>query len=139
VGEGNFWDVTLSFEVPLFFWQKQKGEVAEASANSEAAAAELKYTELSVDLEVESSFSNAVSYKNQIELFEKEVLKEADEVYSMAIISYQEGKIGSIGLIDARRTLIDLKQSYLETLMQYRLAMAELEKLVGRSLEGGKN
>ena len=138
VGEGDFWDVTLSFEVPLFFWQKQKGEVAEASANSKAAAAGLKFTELSVGLEIESSYNNAVSYKNQIQLFEREVLKEADEVYRMAMISYQEGKISSIALIDTRRTLIDLKKSYLETLLQYHLAMADLEKLIGRSIEGGK-
>jgi len=137
-GEPNYWDVTLSFEVPLFFWQKQRGEIAESKATLEAAKSELRLMELTVSLEVENAFQNANSYKNQIELFEREVLKEAEEVYRMSMISYLEGKIGSIELIESRRTLIELKQSYAETLFNFQLALAELEKFVGTALQGGK-
>lgn len=35
-GEGTYWDVTLSFPIPLFFWQPKKGEIREAQANVEA-------------------------------------------------------------------------------------------------------
>ena len=91
--------------------------------------------ELSVSLEVENAFHNAISFQDQIEFFEKEVLKEADEVYRMSMISYKEGKIGSIELITSRKTLIELKQSYAETLLNYQLALAELEKFVGGYFE----
>lgn len=138
-GEENTWDINLSFEIPVFFWQKQKGEIAEASSNIESLKSELSYVELNVTLEVENAHQNAISCQNQITLFEEEILKEAEEVYRMSMISYREGKVGSLELMDARRTLIELKKAYAETLLNYQLALVELEKFVGTALEGEKN
>jgi len=139
INEPTTWDVTLSFQVPLFFWQHKRGEVAEAQANIASQEAELEYTGLSISLQVEQAFHNAASFRSQIDFFEQQVLEEAEEVYNMSLISYKEGKIGSIELIQSRKTLIELKQSYAETLLNYRLALAELEKFVGGPIEGGKN
>jgi outer membrane protein TolC len=135
--EPTTWDVSLSFQVPLFFWQPIKGEIAEAKANIESQKQEARFIELSISLEVQNAYHNAVSFKNQIDFFENQVLKEAEEVYRMSMISYKEGKIGSIALIESRKTLIEIKQSYGETLLNYQLALAELEKLVGTSIGGG--
>lgn len=132
--EPTTWDITLSFEVPLFFWQKINGEIAEVNANLAAANERLKYLELSVGFEVESVYYNAVSLQNQVRLFEKEVLDEAEQVYQMSMMSYREGKIGSIELIESRRSLVELKQVYAETLFNYQLALAELEKSLGTSM-----
>ncbi len=137
--EPTTWDVSLSFQVPLFFWQNKRGEINEAAANVAAKKAELTYTELSISLEVENAFLNALSFRDQIEFFEKQVLQEAEEVYNMSLISYKEGKIGGIELIQSRKTLIELKQAYAGTLFNYQSALAELEKFVGGPLEGGKN
>ena len=133
-GEPSTWDVTLEFQVPLFFWQTHKGEAAEANANILSQKQEARLLQLSVSLEVENAFHNAAAFQDQIEFFEKQVLEEAEEVYRMSMISYKEGKIGSIELIESRKTLIELKQSYAETLLNYQLALAELEKFVGQSL-----
>jgi cobalt-zinc-cadmium efflux system outer membrane protein len=132
--EPTTWDVTLGFEVPLFFWQKAGGEIAEANANMAAAGERLKYIEMSVSLEVENAFYNLVSLQNQMDLFEKDILEEAEQVYRMSMISYKEGKIGSIELIEARRSLVEVKQAYAETLFNHRLAAAELEKFLGTSI-----
>jgi outer membrane protein TolC len=132
--EPTTWDITLSFEVPLFFWQKINGEIAEVNANLAAANERLKYLELSVGFEVESVYYNAISLQNQVRLFEKEVLDEAEQVYQMSMMSYREGKIGSIELIESRRSLVELKQVYAETLFNYQLALAELEKSLGTSM-----
>jgi len=94
--EPTTWDVSLSFQVPLFFWQNKRGEINEAAANVATKKAELSYTGLSISLEVENAVLNALSFRDRIEFFEKQVLREAEEVYDMSLISYKEGKIGSI-------------------------------------------
>lgn len=137
--EPDTWDVSLSFQVPLFFWQKAKGEVAEARANREAAKQRLKHTRLAVSLEVENAYYNALSLRNQITLYEKEILEEAQEVYRMSMISYREGKIGGIELIEARRALVDIKGAYAETLFNHQLALADLEKSLGLSTVNAVN
>lgn len=136
IGEGDFWDFTLSFPIPLFFWQPKKGEIAEAEANIRALTKEAEYLKNAITLEVEEATMNAVTASNQIRLFEEEILTQAEEVYNMFLFSYQEGEIGGIELIDARRTLIEALTSYADALFAYDVALAALEKSIGQKLEG---
>ncbi len=138
VGEGTYWDVTLSFPIPLFFWQPKKGEIAEAEANIESLKREVEHLKNSITLEVEEAYTNALTADNQIQLFEDEMLTQAEEVYKMFLFSYQEGEIGGIELIEARRTLLETRKSYSDALYNYDVALAALEKSIGQGLEGEK-
>jgi outer membrane protein TolC len=135
-GEKTTWDFTLSFPIPLFFWQPKKGEIAEASANIEALKRYQQHLQNTIGLEVEEAYLNAVTAENQIELFEKEILTQAEEVYKMFLFSYQEGEISGIELIEARRTLIEARRSYADALFNYGITLAVLEKSIGQNLEG---
>ena len=136
LGEGSWWDVTLSFPIPLFFWQPARGEIAEAAANIRVLQKETEHLENTIGLEVEEAFTNAQGALNQIRLYEDEILTQAEEVYNMFQFSYQEGEIGGIELIEARRTLIEARTSYADALFNYRTAIADLEKSIGQTLEG---
>jgi outer membrane protein TolC len=136
-GQPKTWDFTLSFPLPIFFWQPKKGGIAEAEANIESLKREADHLKNTISLEVEEAFTNYLSTSNQIKLFEDEILGQAEEVYSMFLFSFQEGEIGGIELIEARRTLIDAKKSYADAVYNYHVAIAALEKSVGQTLEGG--
>jgi outer membrane protein TolC len=88
-------------------------------------------------LEVEEAALSALTAGRQIRLFEEEILTQAEEVYNMMLFSYQEGEIGGIELIEARRTLIEARKSYADALCNYSVALAVLERSVGRPIEGG--
>jgi outer membrane protein TolC len=135
-GEGEWWDVTLSFPIPLFFWQPAKGEIAEAQANVNSLNSEFEHLKNTINLEVEESYMNAEFASSQIKLFEEEILTQAEEAYEMFLFSYQEGEIGGIELIDARRTLIQARTSYADALYNYEVALASLEKSIGQRLKG---
>ncbi len=135
-GEGAWWDVTLSVPIPLFFWQPKKGEIAESEANIRALQKEADHIKNTIALEVEEAYTNAVTAENQIRLFETEILSQAEEVYNMFLFSYQEGEIGSIELIAARRTLLESAQSYADALFNYEAALAALERSIGQALKG---
>ena len=53
----------------------------------------------------------------------------------MFLFSFQEGEIGGIELIEARRTLIEARKSYAGALHNFSVALAALEKSVGQKLE----
>ena len=135
-GEGSWWDVTLSMPIPLFFWQPKKGEIAEAEANIIAIQKEADHIKNTINLEVEEAYMNAITAENQIQLYETEILSQAEEVYNMFLFSYQEGEISSIELIAARRTLLESAQSYADALFNYEAALAALERSIGQTLEG---
>jgi outer membrane protein TolC len=137
-GEKTTWDFTLSLPIPLFFWQPKKGEIAEAEALMKSLQNEAEHLSNAISLEVEEAYMNALTASNQITLFEEQILTQAEEVYNMFLFSFQEGEIGGIELIDARRTLIEARKSYADALFNYDTTLAALEKSVGQSLEGEK-
>lgn len=130
-GEKTTWDFTLSVPIPLFFWQPLRGEVAEAEALGRSLQKEMTHMEMLVGLEVEEAYSRAATAADQIKLFEEDILAEAEEAYDMFLFSYQEGEIGGMELIDARRTLIEVRQSYAEALYNYGVTLSLLERSVG--------
>ena len=137
-GEGTFWDVTVSVPIPLFFWQPKRGEIAEAESNYRALEFEALHLEYSISLEVEEAFRNAQSALRQIRLFEEEIILQAEEVYNMYLFSYQEGEIGALELIEARRSFIEANTSYADARYDYALSLAALERSVGESIQGEK-
>jgi len=135
-GEMTTWDFTLSFPIPLFFWQPKRGEIAEAEALIKSLQNEKAHLHNAISLEVEEAYMNALTAGHQITLFEEQILTQAEEVYNMFLFSFQEGEIGGIELIEARRTLIEARKSYADALFNYDITLAALEKSVGQSLEG---
>ena len=121
-----------------FSGSPKKGEIAEAEANIESLKRGAEHLQNAISLEVEEAYMTALTAANQIKLFEDEILTQAEEVYNLFLFSYQEGEIGGIELIEARRSLMEARQSYADALYNYDLALAALEKSIGQKLEGEK-
>ncbi len=138
-GEEDSWDVTLSLELPVFFWQPARGEIAEAAANLRALREEEAHLANVVALEVEEAYVNLTTATDQIRLFEEDILTQAEEAYQMYEFAYQQGEIGAIDLIEARRTLNDARTSYADALFNYDVARAATERSIGRPIEEQQN
>lgn len=134
VGEARTWDVTVALPIPLFFTQPLKGEIAEAQANYNSLENELKNLQNSIRLEVENAYHLALTAQNLIYLFDKDMLKQSEQVYQKLLFSYEQGEISGIELIEARKTLIETRKSYGDALFSYDVALASIEKSTGQSL-----
>ena len=135
-GEPRTWDVTVSAAVPLFWWQPRKGAIADADARRRAAGHDLQMLREAVALEVEQAYLNVVTTRAQIDAFEADILAPANRVYEMLLFSFQQGELGGIELIDARRTLSQARQAYADALYDHSVALAALEQSVGRPVRG---
>jgi outer membrane protein TolC len=130
--EPTSWSFTVSVPLPFLFKQRQNAEIAEAKANIGALQWETDQTRNTIRVEVETAYTNAQKARDEIALYQNQILPQAQEVYDMFLFSYQEGEIGGIELIEARRTLNDSRRSYADALFEYNLALASVEKAVGR-------
>jgi cobalt-zinc-cadmium efflux system outer membrane protein len=131
-GERTTWSFTVQVPLPFLFKQRQKAVIAEAQANVGMLERETDQVRNSIVLDVEEAYTDAQKAQSQILLYQQEILPQAQEVYDMFLFSYQEGEIGGIELIEARRTLNESRKSYADALFEYALALATLEKAVGR-------
>ncbi len=135
-GEAKTWDFSLSVSVPLFFWQPKKGAIAEAEAAVQALRRENDHLRNTIRREVEEATLSALSARDQIELFEGEILKPAEAVYNAFLYRFEKGEISGIDLIEARRSLMEARRSYADALLNYHVTLASLERSIGRPLEG---
>ncbi|HDT13478.1 MAG TPA: TolC family protein [Candidatus Aminicenantes bacterium] len=135
-GEVTTWDFTLSVPIPLFFWQPARGRIAEAQAQIRSSERQAEDLANRIGLEVGEAWLSAQAAEAQIALFEKDILTQAEESFDLIRFSFQEGEVGGIELIDARRTLLEVRKSYADALYNYRITLAALERSVGEPLEG---
>lgn len=123
-----------AFGVPLFFWQHQRGEVAQAQHREEELAANLADIRAQVSLDVQSAFAGASTAIRQASFIRDKLLPEAQEVYRVASVSYGLGGSSALDLLDAKRTLLAAQSQYVDALGAANDAVAALELAIGAPL-----
>lgn len=119
---------------PLFFWQHEKGQVAQAKHHE----AELRATDQDllsqVLLDVHNSHTAATIAWRQAVFLRDELLPEAHEVFQTTFTSYSLGGSSSLELLDAKATLLSAESQYTDALGAANDAAADLERAVGAPL-----
>lgn len=130
-GNPNFYGAQIGLKVPLWFAFRQRGEIQEASALLAAQAHQRANTELQLLAEIEGAYAAFKAAQRQAESYTTSLLAQAGEVYRIALRSYEQGEAGYLQLLEAQRTLIAVRQGYIEALANYYAAVAALEKASG--------
>ena len=130
----GYWRVGLTLEVPLWGATRQRGEWAEARAVAEQTVAEKNHLHNQILLEVENAFLKTQTAIRQVQLFEEQIVHEAESSFEMANGSYREGKATYLELLDTQRALMEVRTEYAEVLFQYSTALSDLERSVGGEL-----
>jgi len=65
--------------------------------------------------------------QEKLSLYKTSLFRETETLIQSALKDYQFGKLDSLGLLDFYRTWRDINREYLDTLLRYVQAAAELE------------
>lgn len=133
-GKAGNWAGSFGVTFPLWFWEKQDSFVKEAKANLEVAKSEYKAEENTVLFEARSSLARFEAARNLVKIYETGVLPQAEAAYETARQGYEARKIDFLDLLDSLRTLKELQMEYFESLANSQIALADLERSVGRDL-----
>ncbi|HLX11060.1 MAG TPA: TolC family protein [Thermoanaerobaculia bacterium] len=125
---------TLLIGFPIFFWQHEKGEVANARHRESELAANANDLRAQVSLDVRSAYATASTALRQAAFIRDDLLPEAREVYRVAALSYGLGATSALDLLDAKRTLVDAQRQFVDALGSANDAQAALELAVGAPL-----
>ncbi|MFQ5628250.1 MAG: TolC family protein, partial [bacterium] len=130
-GNPNFYGVEIGLKVPLWFAFRQRGEIQQASASLSAQENQRIAVQLQLLAEIEGAYAEFQAVQKQVENYTSTLLDQANEVYRIALRSYEEGEIGYLQLLESQQTLIEVRQGYIETVANYYAALAALEKASG--------
>src|SRR3989338_6563194 len=136
IARQDAWSGTATINVPLYFW-KHRGEINEAKASLAATRAENESARIHTRHEIEQADSAFRAAAETLENFEREILPAANATLKTARTSYRTGKVQFLTLVDAARTLRELKMTYYENQAGIGIAYAQLERLTGMTLPKG--
>jgi cobalt-zinc-cadmium efflux system outer membrane protein len=72
--------------------------------------------------------------KMRITTYRQSVLPQVEQAYQLTSEGYESGRFSYLEILESRRALSDARQQYLEALIRYHKAVAEIEGLTGQAL-----
>ncbi len=127
------WDAYVTLSVPIFNGFQTHGQVVEAKAEYEKAKA-------TRDLAVKGAKIEATQARDEIGraqttlLARRETVREAQRAWELAGVRYTNGMSTQIEVSDARLQLQSSEVNEVQALRDYLVAIAQLERAVGRPL-----
>ncbi len=126
--------VMFGVKLPLYFWQKQRPAVAEASSAMAAERKRLESAQALLFFKIKDAYLMALTSEKLADLYASATIPQATLTLESGIAAYETGGIDFLMLLDDLKTLFTYELGYYEQLANLEKAIAMLEPLVGRPL-----
>ncbi len=124
--------IGLSFNLPIFYWQR--GEIVKAEADLTSQQILRAKAEASVVADIESAWAGFIATRQQVERMESALLDRAKQARDIAKVQYEKGAASLLDLLDAQRTYTATRAEYAQDLANYWTAVALLEQAMAGEL-----
>lgn len=121
----------VGIEIPLPIFDRNQGGRQEARINVTKAAEAQREGQIELLCELDRLYGELVNTRRRIDSLQAAALPGAEEVLEASQRAYAEGKTDYLHVLDAQRTLFEVKNEFIESRAAYQKAQAELERLVG--------
>src|SRR5262245_59632667 len=133
-GMPEMYGVNVGMKLPLYFWQKQRPAVAEATAGAAAEKQRLENITTLLFFRIKDHYLAATTAERLVKLYGTTIIPQSSLALESAIAGYEAGKVDFLTLLDNLMTLRNYELSYYEQLSNVEKAIAALEPLVGVTL-----
>jgi cobalt-zinc-cadmium efflux system outer membrane protein len=124
--------------LPIPVWNQRQGQIGEAVAARQQAAANLDQRRVALLGELEDAYARFQVANQQIAAFEGGLLKQAEAALRVAEAAYRFGERGFIEVLDAQRVLRSVRADFLNAQFQRQQALIDLEQLRAVELQGAQ-
>ena len=133
-GNAGFYGASIGISVPLWFMFDQRGKIEEASANQLISESELQLTKNEIALKLKSAFTDHENNLKQVKLYVNDILPQAEEIYRTAIKSYDAGELTYLEYLQAKQTLINSRNNYINVLFNHYQSVFRIEEITGQNI-----
>ena len=130
--DGTNKGIGISIEIPL--WNLQTKAIAEAKSLILKEEEEFKALKMELTTEIKTKYNKLRLSEQIIQLFLSSLLKEAEASLKIAEVSYKQGEISLVEYLDSQRTYISILKDYQNSLFNWNINKASLEKSIGEEL-----
>ncbi len=126
----DVYSVTVGVNIPIFRAKYDAG-VQEATERFSASKEAYRSSVNSVALSVRSVGFRLQTIAEQIDLFERALLPQADQALRSTETAYSTGTTGVLDLLDGERMLLDVRLGLARLESDYMKGLAEMERAIG--------
>ena len=137
---GSYWReigreaVQGGLSVPIPTWYRRQGEIASALGTKRREEAELLRARNELARAVYQHYLDARTTAEMIDVFNKGLLKQAQEALRLAQFSFQQGASSLLEVFDAQRVQRQIQKDYVQARYELSVSLARLERAVGGAL-----
>lgn len=120
--------------VPLPLWYRRQGEIASSLGAKRREEAELLRARNELARGVHQHYQDARTTADLIEVFDKGLLRQAQEALRLAQFSFQQGASSLLEVFDAQRVQRQIQMDYARARYELSVSLTRLELAVGGTL-----
>lgn len=128
---GTDWNVTVALQMPIFTGLGNIGKMREARYRLSRAEHGLNLLKEGIELEIRVAYLGIEEAKKLVES-QKENIVQAEEALSIVEERYKQGLATSLEVMDTQLALTQAKTNWLQSLSDYLITRARLEKALGK-------
>lgn len=131
MGGADFISGMFSVKVPLYFWRKQRQQVAESQLMRNSVADKFRDIKNQVYAAIDVSLNDLRKNEKLVELYQTGIIPQASQSLQSAIAGYQTDKVDFLTLLTNQINLFNFEQDYHRIISDYYKGIAKLEALTG--------
>jgi outer membrane protein TolC len=128
------WQFRVDFQVPAYFWRKQRAEVAEKASALSDARHIYEAADVEIQARIRDDYTVATTARKLIDLYQKSVIPEAQLALESSLAGYRTGALDFLSVFSNFMNVVDYQLAYHEEIMQFHLALARLEETTGMEM-----
>ncbi|HEX6733019.1 MAG TPA: TolC family protein [Pyrinomonadaceae bacterium] len=130
----EMYGVTVGIKLPVYYAQKQRPALTEATASFEAEKRSFENTTTVLMFKIRDKYLAETTARRLLSLYSTTIVPQSSLSLESAIAGYQVGRVDFLTLLDNLVTLLNYELSYYEQLSNEEKAVAALEPLLGVTL-----
>jgi len=131
--------LVLEVSIPLPLFARNQGGVLEARYQLAQAGEKRRAADIQARAALSQAYAALSAAFAEATVLHTTVLPGAQQAFDAAQEGFRQGKFGFLDVLDAQRTLFEVRGQYIEALTAYHTAVAEVERLIGEPLAAIKN
>jgi len=121
----------LKLIIPLPFFDRKQGLIAEARARESRAEKNVEALKLQINQQVNDALNRVITLSALLETYQSGILKKAEDNVGLVEGGFKQGLVGIVDVIQSRQQFATLKSSYINTVRDYQIGLNDLQIATG--------
>ncbi len=127
--------LVVGISLPLPIFNRGRADILAARLGEASAQLRQREAELRIESMLSEAYTRLVNTYDEATAIRDIALPPATEAFDVTRRAFEQGDMPFLDVLDAERTLVDLRMQHIEALVDYHKAAAEIEGLIARPLD----